>query len=194
MIIDIQALTEGPTPEFSEPPEGMDGRFRRRRRRRRARRRLARRRSRKRHARQSAVSVQSGVRRAQPGRNFMPATKPKTQWDREQDWAAELDRNEAKERMKSLSGVAKIRFQRAFEKHFQKQIRNVKAGRNYVRFSSGNMNGYAMAALPDGGFDDLPEELSGRPAWVVPAAVGGGVLVLAGGALVMRKRKKNKKG
>lgn len=39
--------------------------------------------------------------------------------------------------------------------------------------------------------DDLPEELGGRPPWVKPVAIGGGVLVAAGViTMIVKKRGK----
>ena len=48
-----------------------------------------------------------------------------------------------------------------------------------------------MTEDADGGLEELPSELGGRPRWVVPVAVAGGGLVLAGAvALTMKRGKK----
>lgn len=47
----------------------------------------------------------------------------------------------------------------------------------------------AAVATEDDYDEELPDEVSGKPAWVMPAAIGGGVLVAAGAFMLLRKKK-----
>lgn len=49
--------------------------------------------------------------------------------------------------------------------------------------------GQTTEDVEDVASDDLPADLSGRPAWVLPAAIGGIGLVAVGGYFLMRRGK-----
>lgn len=71
---------------------------------------------------------------------------------------------------------------------------DIQALRERLKVNQQNMPSVApvgmQAAADIDDVEDLPAELDdkNRPGWVIPVAVGGGVLVLAGGALYLKKR------
>lgn len=101
------------------------------------------------------------------------------------DFASPFDEEETDEMGRSLRARRKNRKRMRPTALARRRARREQI-RSRIKTKPGFLGMSAAADIDD--VDDWPDELDGRPGWVVPVAFGGGLLVLAGGALYLKKR------